>query len=222
MSPSRGMVFRGRRLSPIWHAILRVEGRNELFDCRRGREGGTKNRIPRSRHFSRRRDATTRQKSEIISRENSPPDSVHFSWRRGVDGNWLPPWPSPLPSFSLLLLLLRFFAPPTSSSSSLLLSRWFIESVNDSSPLFLITRANSALPRLSWRIDFEEKVWKEASVLISFQGTRCSFCFSSMQFRGEEFNLEEYLFSWVNMENNWKMIETVDNLLAPFYQLFIK
>lgn len=152
-------------------------GRNELFDCRREREGGTKNRIPRSRHFSRQRDATTRQKSEIISRENSPPDSVHFSWRRGVDGNWLPPWPSPLPSFSLLLLLLRFFAPPTSSSSSLLLSRWFIESVNDSSPLFLITRANSALPRLSWRIDFEEKVWKEASVLISFQGTRCILFF---------------------------------------------
>lgn len=99
------MVFRGRRLSPIWHAILRG-GAKRIVRLSSGR---TKNRIPRSRHFSRRRDATRRQKSEIISRGNSPPDSVHFSWRRGVDGNWLPPWPSPLPSFSLLLLL-RFFA----------------------------------------------------------------------------------------------------------------
>lgn len=98
------MEFRGRRLY-----LARDFGARRI-----DRLSGTKNRIPRSRHFSQRRDATARQKSEIISRGNWAPDSVHFSWRRGVDGNWLPPWPSPLPSFSLLLL--RFFAPPTSSS----------------------------------------------------------------------------------------------------------
>lgn len=202
MSPSRGMVFRGRRLSPIWHAILRVEGRNELFDCRRGREGGTKNRIPRSRHFSRRRDATTRQKSEIISRENSPPDSVHFSWRRGVDGNWLPPWPSPLPSFSLLLLLLRFFAPPTSSSSSLLLSRWFIESVNDSSPLFLITPRELRFAATFVTNRFRGKGMKRSIGVDLFSGNALYFVFLPCNF--EEKNLiwkNIYFREWI-----WKII----------------
>lgn len=207
------MVFRGRRLSPIWHAILRGGAKRIVRLSSGGNEKPHSSIAP---FFS-----ATRRHDAAKKRNNQPRElsAGLCSFFVAAGGRWklttplaestalfFPPPPPP-----------SLFCPPTSSSSSLLLSRWFIESVDDSSPLLLITRANSALPRLSWRIDFEEKVWKEASVLISFWKVFSTgvFCFSSTVWKFEEKNLiwrgENILFFFVSntMLENDRMISII-------------